>query len=500
MVATMGIITVDLGTTNIKVGAYTDNLTLVALESSGVSYLRKNTTVEFDAEHYLARILDLVAACYRKAQPILGRERPVQLVLTGQAESLIVADESGRPLRNGISWLDMRSQSECDELSALFDRDTCYRITGQPEIIPTWPLTKLLWIKHNEPECFGKARKLFLLKDYVIYHLTGQFVGEHSIYPFSHYFDVTRRVYWEAPLRYCSVEIWQLPKLIEPCSIVGEILPGVRKKLDFPTGCTVNSGTLDHFAGMIGTGNIAQGIVSESAGTVSSIATIVEEPFASSSRIPLYCGPFADSYIYLPVCESGGISLEWFRKEFVPGVSFGGIDAVASKKEVDRRLTFLPYLTGVNPPEFDRNATGVFFGVTVAHDSYDFALAIMYGVACLLRKNIDNFRAAGIGVEKIISTGGGAKSSLWSQIKANICGLPVAIPADEEAPSLGAAIIGAVTAGEYASYGEAASQCVKVGTVYDPESNGKAFEKQYQLFRRLYDSLGPVFKEFPANG
>ena len=493
----MGIIALDLGTTNIKAVSYKDDLTAIVRETAFVTYIRKNGFIEFDAEKYVTQVLDLVTNCYKKSKAVLG-DQPVQLVLTGQAESLVVTDKAGKPLRNGISWLDMRSQKECEELSAILDKDTCYRVTGQPEIIPTWPLTKILWLKHHEPECFSKASKFLLLKDYVIYFLTGCFVGEHSIYPFSHYFDVVNKRYWNAPLDYCGVKVEQLPRLVEPCTIVGEVLPYVRKAMDFPDGCTVNVGTLDHFAGMIGTGNITEGFVSESAGTVSSIATFIKRPITSSSRIPLYCGPFADSYILLPVCESGGISLEWFKRRFLSDVSFRDIDALCSQREFSGRLTFLPYLTGVNPPEFDRNATGVFFGATITHDPYDFALSIMYGVAALLRKNIDNIKSSGIAFEKIISTGGGAKSALWSQIKANICRLPVAIPADEEAPSLGAAIIGAVALGSYSSYKEATDQCVRIKTVYYPDSDAKPFEEKFQLFCNLYDALVPVYKSFPA--
>lgn len=494
----MGIMTVDLGTTNIKVASYRSDLTRIALQSKTVSYLRDGGFVEFDAKQYFDDIVVLARSCLEQSIET-GSWHPEQLVITGQAESLVVTDERGEPLRNGISWLDMRSRAECDTLSALFDKSTCYRVTGQPEIIPTWPLTKMLWLKRNEPECFEKAKKFFLLKDYIIFRLTGHFVGEHSIYPFSHYFDIVRKTYWKAPLDYCGIDVSQLPALIEPCSIVGEILPGIRQLTGLPPSCVVNSGALDHFSAMIGTGNIGRGIVSESAGTVSSIATFVENPFAADTRLPVYCGPFNDSYIYLPVCESGGISLEWFKSAFLPGITFPELDARCSHKTTDPRLTFLPYLTGVNPPEFDPNATGVFFGATISHDVYDFALAIMFGVACLLRKNIENLQSSGIAFEKVISTGGGAKSALWSQIKANICRLPVAVPAEEEAPSLGAAIIGAVSAGYYTTYQEAAEHCVDMNTIYYPDLENSQFERQFRLFCDLYDALRPVFSRFPSS-
>lgn len=486
----MGIIAIDLGTTNIKVASYTNALASVALESHNVSYIKKNGFVEFDAELYFSDIIDLIASCYRKSSHTIGNEN-VQIVLTGQAESLVVVDKDGQPLRNGISWLDMRSSQECVELTRVFDKELCYKTTGQPEIIPTWPLTKILWLKRNEPDCFADIEKFLLLKDYIIFRLTGKYVGEYSIYPFSHYFDVTKKEYWVAPLEYCGVDISQLPDLIAPCSIVGDICGEMLVQTGLPHGCTVNAGTLDHFAGMVGTGNVVEGIISESAGTVSSIATFISSPFSSASKIPLYCGPFADSYIYLPVCESGGISLEWFKTNFMRDTSFNEINHVCATRTMDARLTFLPYLTGVNPPEFDHSATGVFFGATINHDPYDFALAIMYGVASLLRKNIDYFKSSGIHVDKIISTGGGAKSALWSQIKADICNLPVVIPQNQEAPCLGSAIIGAVTLGYYPNYRSAIKESVRVEKIYYPNECHAPFEEKYQTFIDLYQSLFP---------
>lgn len=484
----MGIIAVDLGTTNVKAASYTDKLIPLVSEHHGVEYIKNGGFVEFDPHKYYMIIQRLIRDCYQKSKDELGGE-PIHLVITGQAESLVITDESGIPLRNGISWLDMRSQRECDELAEIFDERKCYEITGQPKIIPTWPLTKILWLKYHEPWCFARTKKYLLLKDYIIFRLTGKFIGEYSIYSFSYYFDITKKSFWKAPLDYCGVDVSQLPELVAPCSAAGQVLQEVLDGTGLPAGSDVNVGTLDHFAGMIGTGNIREGLISESAGTVSSIASFVSSPFSAPSHIPLYCGPFCDSYVYLPVCESGGISLEWFKNNFAGDESFDRINRVCMMRDMDSRLTFLPYLTGMNAPEFDPKATGCFYGVTISHDKYDFALAIMYGVASLLRKNIDYFRASGIRVEKIISTGGGAKSALWPQIKADICNLPVVIPQNQEAPCLGAAIIASVASGFYPDYMSAIQSSVKSKTVYMPDPDRAFFEKKHKLFTLLYDAL-----------
>ncbi|MBL5825700.1 FGGY-family carbohydrate kinase [Serratia fonticola] len=488
----MNIIAIDLGTTNIKVAVYSKRLKLLTTLSESVSYHRKNEFVEFDAEAYficIRKMVEQVAALGKAA----NNEDITQIVLTGQAESLILLDSEKNPLRPAISWLDMRSRKECDELTSVFDTDQCYQITGQPEIIPTWPITKMLWLNRNENDIFKRAAHYLLLKDYIVYRLCGRMAGDYSIYSFSHYFNITQKCYWKEILDYCGVRVEQLPEVLPSCSIAGTLLPGlVNESLGLNSEVKINIGTLDHFAGMIGTGNIIEGIVSESAGTVLAIATLIHKPVFSAGRLPLNCGPFPDSYVLLPVCESGGFSLEWYKNNFLPDVSFADINNALSQKQTVFPPVFLPYLTGVNAPDFNENASGVFFGIKASHDKYDFALSIMQGVACLLRKNLDYMRDSGIEINKIISVGGGAKSPLWTQVKSDFSNCEIEIPENEEAACLGAAIIGAVSEGYFKTFEIAVDMNIKIAKRYTP-SKRDDYEKTYHIFSLLYSALGDVY-------
>ncbi|MGG3306687.1 FGGY family carbohydrate kinase [Paenibacillus lautus] len=486
------ILSIDLGTTNIKVSVYDKHLTPLTTLSETVHYNRNGDRVEFDPDHYFTCIQGMI----RKAAAIgktSNNEDVVQIVLTGQAESLILLDQNKRPVHPAISWLDMRSRKECEELSSVFDSELCYRITGQPELIPTWPITKMLWMKRNKPDIFHQTAHYLLLKDYIIYRLCGRMAGDYSIYSFSHYFNITEKCYWEDILHYCGVKIEQLPEVLPSCSIAGTLMP---EWMDAEIGLTcetkINVGTLDHFAGMIGTGNIKEGVISESAGTVLSIATLVNAPLFSEGRIPLNCGPFPDTYVLLPVCESGGFSLEWYKNHFLEDLSFSDINETLIRRSYRIPPVFLPYLTGVNAPDFNENASGVFFGIHASHDKYDFALAIMQGVACLLKKNLDYMRDSGVKINKIISTGGGAKSPLWTQLKSDITKQVIELPANEEAACYGAAIIGAVSEGFFPTFKEAVDQCVAIVKRYEPAERTE-YDQTYTVFTALYDSLKNVY-------
>jgi sugar (pentulose or hexulose) kinase len=486
----MSFISVDLGTTNIKVTAYDKKLNVLSEKAEKVQYISEGSIVEFDADVYYLIVQDLITECC-----ITGFKNPdevIQIILTGQAESLISLDKKGNPIRNGISWLDMRSEKECAELKSVFDEALCYKITGQPSIIPTWPITKMLWLNRNEPEVFAEVAKYLMLKDYIQYRLTDIMVGEYSIYSFTHYFDITKKEYWTDILDYCKVRESQLPALVEPCTNIGAIKKDVAQHLNVSQSSTVNVGTLDHFAGMIGTGNTKPGLISETTGTVLSIATLVNSPLLGDIHIPCHYGPFKDTYALLPVCESGGVSLEWYKNGMMHDVSYDEINVELSKRDLPNELIFLPYITGVNAPDFNEKANGVFYGIKLKHDQIDFAYAIMEGIAHLFAVNVNYMKKIGVNPNMIISTGGGAKSDIWSQIKADISGNIVAIPENEETACLGAAIIGAVHSEVFDCYETAAKSCVSIKKQFTPNKN-KKLVKKHSLFEQVYNNLLPVF-------
>lgn len=132
-------------------------------------------------------------------------------------------------------------------------------------------------------------------------------------------------------------------------------------------------------------------------------------------------------------------------------------------------------------------------GLRAHHDRYDMALAVMQGVACMLRKNLDCLKQSGIQVDKIISTGGGARSPIWTQLKADISGHVIEVPDDEEAPCLGAAIMAAVDEGFFSSCEEACASCISVKYQYLP-SKDPAFENIYQLFCHTCGALEETFR------
>ena len=477
---------IDLGSTNIKIAIYSEDFKLIDRQSCPVEYIRENGFVEFDAVTYCQILTDLLTAMVAEN----GIKAIRQIAFTGQAESLVVLGADGKPLMNAISWMDERSTEECKLLEQQFPHEVCEAVTGQMAVLPTWPATKILWLQKNRPEIYGAADTYMLLKDYVVYYLTGEKKSDMSIATFSFYFDIYKKCYWTEMLDAIGVKLSQLPELVEPCSVAGTLLPGLVPGLEPDTA--VNVGTLDHFAGMIGAGNILPGGVTLSTGTVMAMTVMADESMAHNTGIAMHYGFLPDTHIMLPVVESGGVSLEWFHRTCMKNVSYDEMNATLARRERND-LLFLPYMVGTNAPEFDADAKGVFWGLRQEHDNIDMAGAIMEGVAYVLQKNLVHIHNNGIRLNNIIATGGGAKSPIWCQLYADITGLPVRIPTEKEAACLGAAMIAAVADGKYADFTEASKELVTFTHEYTPHPC-EHFERKFRRFCKLYDAALEINK------
>ena len=186
----------------------------------------------------------------------------------------------------------------------------------------------------------------------------------------------------------------------------------------------------------------------------------------------------------IPADEVGQITLTGQAESLV----ILEMNEVLAQRELPNSLIFLPYLVGTNAPEFDADASSMFYGLRQEHDIYDMACAVMEGVAFMLRKNCDHICTKGTEISHIIATGGGAKSPIWCQLQADITGLPVVIPTEKEAACLGATLVGAVTDGVFRCYEEATQSCVTFQKRYQPTSTDK-YEAKYKKLCALYEAM-----------
>ncbi|GAA3604490.1 FGGY-family carbohydrate kinase [Microlunatus ginsengisoli] len=479
---------VDLGTTNVKVVLFDEMLRRRAVAQAPAEYDRAGTRVEFDPVRLFEIVIDLIWQCARSFGDTSAHRAVI--AITGQAESFVLVDESGQPVRPGISWLDDRAGRQAAEMAERFDPGMAFRVTGQPEPSATWPAVKLRWLAEHEPASLSSAHAVLMIKDDLIRRLTGVMVGELTTRGFSYFYDVGAGSYWEEMLDFCSIDPGQLPGLVRAGLEVGSVRPAVRDRLPPAVdGYRVNAGALDHFCAMVGTGSYLDGSVSESAGTVLSLSMLAPHfSFDPASRISFHAGLRPAETLLFTGVDCGGAALDWFRRECLGGLPYDDLEQGLRGRRSAEAPFFLPYLTGVNPPDFFPDARGAFLGIELGHDRFDLAYAVEEGVAHLLRRNVDSLAASGDRICEIVSTGGGAASAFWSQLKSDVCGVDVLVPHEQEATCRGAAALALVELGVLADITDA-DRLSRPDVVRYRPSGDHRHERRYRAFEDYLDRL-----------
>jgi len=451
----------DIGTTSLKMVLFDENGIALKTVSKDYTLETSGDRVELNPEKYW----DMFSEGFSE----IKKEYKIDaLSIDTQCETLIVADGEGKPLYNAIVWLDNRATKEAEFLDEKLGVKKVYEITGQPEITATWPAAKLLWLKENEPEIFKKTEKIFLLEDFILFRLTGEFVTERTLQSSSLYLDIKSGSWWQEMLDIIGITKKQLPKLLDSGVKVGEY-----------EGTVVVTGVMDQIAGSIGAGVIDSSVVSEMTGTTMAIVVPTDEfpEYVEGSKVPCHIN-YDGNYCLLTWTPTAGIALKWFKENFCEEMSFKELDEIAKEVEAGANgLSFMPYLCGSIIPKYNPDARGAFLGITMEHKRAHFVRAVLESVAFMLKENLDYLN---VSCDEIRSMGGGAQSPLWCQIKADVTGKKILTLKNEESACLGSAIVAGVATGVFESINSACKKLVKTDKEYLP--SGKDYNEAYRRY------------------
>jgi len=501
------ILAVDLGTTAIKVLLFRSDGQVISNSTQEYKLLTPTElAVELEVEKYWNAFKKGLAEVLTQAN--IDSSKIKSIGISAQGETLILVDKEGKPLTNAVVWLDNRAQQEAEELAKEFGNENTYHITGQVEIVPTWPAAKILWFKKHQPDIYRQVAKFLLIEDYFIYRLCGKYVCEGSLICSTVYWDIIKKVWWKDMLSYLGVKEVQLPEIRESGEVVGSIQPKIARELGLSADTLVTTGALDQACGAIGVGNLVPGVISENTGAALAICATVDHPiFDKKGRMPCHYHGIPDTYM-AHTFTTGGMVLRWFRDKFcsmeIDISSFINVDSynlldqeAAQVPPGCNGLVMLPHLQGAMAPESNPKAKGVFYGFTLHHGKAHFIRSIMEAIAFAVQRNIDVLEDLGIKVDEIRSLGGGSRSLLWSQIKADVTQRSVYIMENEEAACLGAAMLAGVATGIYPNLKVATKKMVSIKKQVKPnKANMDIYKQGYKRYTSLYNSLLDMFKKY----
>jgi len=412
----------------------------------------------------------------------------------GQMHGLVVLDKDDHVIRPAILWNDGRTAKEVEYLNETVGREKLSRYTANIAFAG-FTAPKLLWMRKNEPDLFGKITRIMLPKDYINYVLTGVHCTDYSDASGMLLLDVEHRCWSREMLDLCGVSESQMPKLFESYEAVGTLKPDIARQLGLPETVTVCAGAGDNAAAAVGTGTVGAGGCNISLGTSGTIF-ISSDKFSVDPNNALHAFAHADGGYHLMGCMLSAASCnKWLMEDIYHTQDYAGEQkGITPDKLGKNHVYFLPYLMGERSPINDTNARGCFIGMTMDTSRADMLQAVLEGVAFAIRDSFEVARSLGVDIPRSNICGGGSKSMLWKTMVANILGIPLDTVATEQGPGYGGAILAMVATGRFPSVQAACDELVSVTATVEPDPQLTAlYEERYQQFRKIYPACKALF-------
>ena len=414
----------------------------------------------------------------------------------GQMHGLVVLDETDRVIRPAILWNDGRTAKQVEYLNGVIGKQKLSQLTANIAFAG-FTAPKLLWMKENEPENFGKIAKIMLPKDYINYILTGVHSCDYSDASGMLLLDVANKCWSKEMLEICGVREDQMPGLYESFQVTGTVLPQVAAQLGLPEGVKVVAGAGDNAAAAVGTGVVGSGGCNISLGTSGTIF-ISSNQFGVDPNNALHAFAHADGGWHLMGCMLSAASCnKWLCEDILKTKDYAAEQQPITQDMLgNNSVFFLPYLMGERSPINDTNARGTFIGMTMDSKREDLVLAVLEGVAFAIRDSFEVAKSLGIAIPTTKICGGGSKSQLWKTIFANVLGIPLELVKTEQGPGYGGAMLAMVGCGKYDSVQAAADSLVEVADVVQPDPElTERYEQKYQLFKKIYPACRELFTQ-----
>jgi gluconokinase len=482
---------IDIGTTNTKAVAYNFQGRPIAQANSTYQFISPKAGYhELDPKVLFVSVTEVMKAVLQ-----LTAEYELEGVAFSSAmHGMIAVDEKCQPLTNMITWADLRSADYAMRLKFSELGHRLYERTGTP-IHPMAPLCKLMWLKDNEPGIFNSASKFISIKEYIFYHLFGEFVVDHSVASSTGLFDIYDHKWNEDALHTAAITSERLSQLVPTTHILRGLSKNHAAFFNIDKNTPFIVGASDGCLAHIGSNALDAGDISLTIGTSAAMRMMIEKPaFDAKQRVFNYVLT-ERLYVTGGALNNGGNVMQWFAKTFLKR-DFNAADqfdefiaeacAVPAGSE---GLIFLPYIYGERAPVWDAEARGIFFGVSSAHTSAHFMRAIMEGISFALYEILLIIEEMMGPVKNIYASGGFIKSSRWLMLVADVLGKRVYVTHAEDSSAAGAAMLGMLGLGIVGDINDMKS-FFSVKEIYEPtQQDREAYKANYSVYSNLYSKF-----------
>jgi xylulokinase len=485
------IVGIDIGTQSLKV-AVVDSAMRVCGEAA-TSYrphFPRPGWAEQDPALWERALGPTIADALRRAGAAPAQ---VQVLgICGQLDGCVAVDAGGRALTPCLIWMDRRAQAEIADVPAALVRRRAGVVTDAGHMA-----AKIRWLKRHDARAASAAR-FHQPVSYLVQRLTGAAVIDHALASTTMLYALDRRGFDSALLDLFEIDAAELPELAEAADRAGSLSAEGSALTGLPAGLPVAVGTGDDFSTPLGAGVVTPGQLTVILGTGEVVGAIHTHPVIDESGlVETHAYPGGACFLENPGWLSGG-AVAWLC-DLLGIDGFGALDAAAAAAPIGAEgASFIPALTGAMAPEWNPDARGCFYGLTPSHGPAHFARALLEGCAFAMRDVADRLQDMGAEFAALLLLGGGARSRLWAQMRADILGLPVLVPSRVDTSPVGAAMLASVASGQTPDLRTTAELVREtIAPILPIASNRGAYQEAYARYRRLFDSLRSMFGQAP---
>lgn len=479
----MYILGLDIGTTGIKSIVFDENWDPVGygFQECNVLHHQPNWN-EQDAEHIWSIAKDVI-----KASTANCKNRVGALSVSVQGDAVVAIDQNRKAICPVQLGIDYRGRAEAELCRETFGDYELFRKTGMRSH-PLNAFVKMLHIRRVTPGIYEQADKLVTYSDFILAKLGSDSVCiDYTMATRAMCLDLKSLLWDEQILKAFDFDLNRLAIPVPPGSIVGTVPKSLSQKLGLADACLIVAGGHDQACAELGAGLLQSGIALDSHGTAEVLSTVFDKAYTNQKMYESYypCSAYMKQGMYysFALLHVGGILLKWFTETYCPDLAAQALSqgispyelVTASMPSSPSPLLVIPYLNGSGTPSCNLDAKGAILGLTLSNTRQETARAMIESLTFEARLNFETMAACGFPIKEVRCVGGGAKSALGLQLKADVWNTPIVTMKYKESACLGAAILAAKGAGIFNTFEEAVSQLVKIERCFEPDTKTSAF-------------------------
>jgi xylulokinase len=490
------ILTVDIGTTYCKAILWTDNGEILSQSDkiNQVSY-PKPSWAEIEPSKWWRNVQSAIRESLKKSGLTFKDGKLIAIGLASCRDVIIPIDGRGDPLGNAIIWLDKRASHQAAEIEEALGKEGVHKITGiRPDA--TFFASKLLWLKRHEAEKMEKCSYFLQPKDYIYYKLTGEIATDFTMASRTMMFDIDRGRWWSPICDFIEVNNSRLPSVFDPINTFHKIKKNIARRFGLEDEVKIVLGGGDRQCEALACG-VSSVRAMDSTGTSTNISVThakVGRPYDPKLVNSLHVLP--NEVLIECTIDTTGSILEWLKR--LSGKDKALVEIIETEvRNVPpgaKGLLILPFFMGTRSVRWNSNAKGVIFGLTFGHEKKEIIRGIVEGIAFEEKNCLQVLNEVGFAIENIVVSGGGSRSDLWNQIKADITHAKVLKLRNTNAASFGAMILAKIGMGLLSDPKSAIQKLNPTLKIFHPKPETEAFyEKIYPIYQDFYNAIEPFF-------